>query len=291
MVNAVRKYKRVAQVGQQQRSGDHWQKARDFIKAGKIGQLRKVQIWANFSYGIGQPVVPDEAVPAGVDFDMWLGPAPKRTFNSARFHNSWRMFWDYGGGLMTDWGAHLFDMALWVKNITEPPIAVVATGGSYSFPDKAHETFDTMSVSYQLPDYTISWEHAAGTQLGPYGRNYGLAYIGNDATLVIDRESYEIFPETENGQYKIAAVPRQSGHDSHEAHVKNWLECIKSRKDPACTIENGRLVAVYAHMGNIALKTKSKLDWDAQSNNFGSNTAANKLITPAYRKPWNFPAV
>jgi predicted dehydrogenase len=91
------------------------------VKEGKIGKLRKVHAWANFNYAIGQPKVPDTAVPQGVDFDMWLGPAPKRSFNPARFHGSWRMFWDYGGGLMTDWGVHLLDMALWAKDYTEPP--------------------------------------------------------------------------------------------------------------------------------------------------------------------------
>ncbi len=289
MVRAARKYKRVVQVGQQQRSGAHWNQAMEFIKAGKIGQLRKVQIWANFSYGIGQPKTEDTGVPAGVDFDMWLGPAPTRSFNQARFHGSWRMFWDYGGGLMSDWGVHLLDMALWAKDIKDVPIAVSASGGNWSYQDHAHETFDTMSVSYQLKDFSISWEHTAGIQSGPYSRLYGLAFIGNDATLVIDRDGWELLPESKDGQYKVPAIPKQGARDSHLDHVKNFMECIKSRKDPACTIENGRLVALYAHMGNIALRTQSQLVWNEPSRNFGDNRAANALITPMYRKPWVFP--
>jgi predicted dehydrogenase len=140
MVKAARKYNRVVQVGQQQRSGVHWSQAIEFIKAGKIGQLRKVQIWANFNYGIGQLKTEDSAVPPGVDFDMWLGPAPSRSFNQARFHGSWRMFWDYGGGLMSDWGVHLLDMALWAKDIKEAPLAVNASGGNWSYADHDHET-------------------------------------------------------------------------------------------------------------------------------------------------------
>ncbi|MEP6727513.1 MAG: Gfo/Idh/MocA family oxidoreductase, partial [Bacteroidota bacterium] len=207
MVKAVRKYNKVVQVGQQQRSGDHWKTSMDMIKAGKLGQLRKSNVWANFNYGIGQLKVPDEPVPAGVDFDMWLGPAPQRSFNKARFHGSWRMFWDYGGGLLTDWGVHLMDMALWAKDITKPPISAVATGGNFAYPDHAHETFDTMSVSWQMPDHNIAWEHTAGIESGPWGRNYGLAFIGNDASIVIDRESFDFFPEMQNGQYKVAAMP------------------------------------------------------------------------------------
>lgn len=289
MVKAARDNKRILQVGQQQRSGHHWMEIMDRINSGKIGQLRKVQIWANFNYGVGRPVVPDSPVPEGVDFDMWLGPAPERTFNKSRFHGSWRMFWDYGGGLMTDWGVHLIDMALWAKEVTYFPLATVATGGNFSHPDNAHETFDTMSVSWQMKDYSISWEHTAGTQNGPYGRLYGLAFIGNDATIVADRSGYELFPEYENGEWKVPAIPKQSGRETHESHVQNFLECMKTRKDPNCTAENGRLVAAYAHMANIALRTNSQLDWDRENNNFGNNTKANAYIRPEYRKPWKLP--
>ena len=290
IVKATRKYNRIVQVGQQQRSGVHWKAIMDFIKSGKIGQLRKVEIWANFSYGIGQPVVSDEPVPAGVDFDMWLGPAPQRTFNKSRFHGSWRMFWDYGGGLMTDWGVHLIDMALWAKDITTSPVATVATGGNFAYPDHAHETFDNMSVSWQMKDFSISWEHTAGTQRGPYGRSYGLAFIGNDATLVADRSGWELFPELSEDGYKVPGIPKQNtGGENHEEHVKNFLECIRSRKEPACTVENGRLVAMYAHMGNIALRTNSRLEWDPSAFSFGKNKAANDLVTPVYRKPWELP--
>lgn len=289
MVRAARKYNRIVQVGQQQRSGDHWKQALQFIRDGKIGQLRKVNIWSNFNYGIGQPKVPDTAVPAGVDFDMWLGPAPKRSFNTSRFHGSWRMFWDYGGGLMTDWGVHLVDIALWAKDITTLPLAVTATGGNFSFPDHAHETFDTMSVAYQMKDWVINWEHTAGIQTGPYDRPYGLLFAGNDASIVIDREGWELIPETAEGQYKTAAIPKQYGKGSHDLHMKNFIECIRSRKDPACTIENGRLVAAYTHMANIALRTNSRLEWNESSSDFGDNKKANALIKPAYRQPWNFP--
>jgi hypothetical protein len=148
-----------------------------------------------------------------------------------------------------------------------------------------------MSVTYQLKDYTISWEHTAGLQSGPYNRLYGLAFVGNDATIVVDRSGWELLPEVDNGQYKVAAIPKQSAKDSHEDHVKNFLECVKSRKDPNCPIENGRLVALYSHMGNIALRTQSRLEWNDGAKNFGKNEAANALITPHYRAPWSLPKV
>ena len=289
MVNAARRNSRVVQVGQQQRSGAHWREIMYMIHEGKIGQLRKVNIWANFEYGIGRPVVPDSAPPEGVDFDMWLGPAPARSFNESRFHGSWRMFWDYGGGLMTDWGVHLIDMGLWAGNVDYDPVAAMASGGNFSFADHAHETFDTMSVSWQMKDYALTWEHTAGLGTGPYGKQYGLAFIGNDATIFANREGWELHPETADGQYKVPAMPPKGGRSYHDAHVRNWLDCIKSRKDPNCTVENGRLVARYAHMANIALRSGGKVSWDVNRQNFGDNKAANELITPDYRKPWKLP--
>jgi predicted dehydrogenase len=290
MVEATRKYGRIVQVGQQQRSGEHWQQAIKMIQSGGIGKLRKVNVWGNFNYAVGQKMVPDEAVPAGLDFDRWLGPAPIRTYNKTRHHGSWRFFWDYGGGLITDWGAHLIDVALWAKDIKLAPLSASAIGGNFYSPDYNHETFDTMSVQYQLPDYNFTWEHTAGTEKGPYGRSYGLAFIGNNATLVIDRAGWEVFPETENNQYKIPAIPaRRNGRENHEEHVKNWLACIRDRKEPNCTIENGRLVALYAQLGNISLRTNSRLEFDEITQTFGKNEAANALIMPNYRKPWVFP--
>lgn len=291
MMRSARKHKRIVQVGQQQRSGPHFINAVNFIQDGKIGQVRKVDVWGNFNYGIGQPVVPDSAVPAGVDFDMWLGPAPKRSFNANRFHSNWRMFWDYGGGLLTDWGVHLLDIALWAMKVNSMPLSVTATGGNFAFADHAHETFDTMSVSYQMEDFVINWEHTAGIQSGPYNRSYGLAFVGNNGTVVVDRNGWELFPEAENGKYKTPAIPKSGGSESHELHMKNFIESVRVKKDPVCTIEHGRLVAMYAHMGNIALKTNSRLVFNEQLFSFGDNAAANALITPQYRSPWVLPKV
>jgi predicted dehydrogenase len=289
MVKAVNRYQKIVQVGQQQRSGDHWASAMNFMKEGKLGQIRKIEVWANFNYGIGQPKAPDEPVPAGVDFDMWLGPAPARSFNKTRFHGSWRMFWDYGGGLMTDWGVHLMDMAIWARDTVDMPLSVSGTGGIFAFPENAHETFDAMSVNYEMPGYTISWESTAGIQTGPYGKSYGLAFIGNNGTIVIDRGSWDLFPEGEPGKTKIPPMPKQQGTDAHEAHLRNWIECIRSRKQPVCTVDKGARAAAYCHMGNIAVKTKSRLVWNDAAKNFGNNAAANALLKPLYRKPWVLP--
>ena len=190
---------------------------------------------------------------------------------------------------MTDWGVHLIDMALWAKDIKNPPSAVVSTGGNFSHTDHAHETYDSLSVSWQMKDFVLSWESLAGLQTGPYGKTYGLAFIGNDGTIVADRGGWSLNPEMENNQPKVPAAEEQSERTSSEDHMKNFLDCVKSREDPDCTVENGRLVAQYAHMANIAQRTGSRLVWDEPGKKFLKNKAANALILPEYRKPWVLP--
>ena len=285
MVRAAKKYNRVVQVGQQQRSGNHWHEMKQYIDSGKLGKIARVNVWANFNYATILDRVPDGSVPAGVDFETWLGPAPKRTFNERRFHGLWRMFWDYGGGLMTDWGVHLMDMALWGMNVKGMPKRIMSSGGNFAFPDNYAETFDTLSVIYEYDDFMIEWSNVAGTESGPYGRNYGLAFKGTNGTLVANRESWEVIPE----QNKIEAVKSLPNFQDHKDHVTNFLNCMKSREmNTACTIDNGSLCAKYAHLGNISARVKSALVYDDVKKTF-NQAEADKLIKPNYRSPWKFP--
>ncbi len=293
MVKAANQYNRIVQVGQQQRSGRHWHEIMNHIKSGKLGTLRKVVIWANFNYGVGGKKVPDEPVPEGVDYDFWLGPAPlKKTFNRNRFHGSWRMFWDYGGGLMTDWGVHLLDMALWAGDVVKAPEKVLSFGKNLSYFDHAHETFDTMSVVYPLDKYVITWDHTAGTQTGPYDKNYGLRFICDDGSIVANRAGYQIKPEWDNDKktYVVDAYESDKGRENHDLHSRNFIDCIKSREKPNCPPEIGRQVALCAHMANIAARTgDNMLVWDEKNNRFTNSEIADKYIAPEYRKPWILP--
>ena len=294
IVKAAKRYNRIVQVGQQQRSGPIWNEIMAFMKSGKLGHIRKTNIWANFNYGLGPKKRPDGAVPQGVDYDLYLGPAPSRSFNPSRFHGGWRHFWDYGGGLMTDFGAHLIDMALWVKDLTTPPESILAHGSHLDRPDLAKETFDTMSVVYPIGDYQIQWESIAGKQTGPYGKNYGLAFLGEKGTLVVNRRSWEIIPEWDNETKanKTEAFSSKPYNQGHDLHMRNFVDCIKSRKIPVCPPEIGANVAHYAHAANIAARTQSyRLDWDVEKGRFHKAKEANRLITPVYRKPWTLPKV
>lgn len=290
IARAARKHRRVVQVGQQQRSGQHWQDVVDFVRSGELGLIRQVKVWANFDYAKGAERVPDEPAPPEVDYDLWLGPAPERPFNPGRFHGTWRFQWDYGGGLLTDWGVHLLDIPLWALEVEGAPRSVSAIGGIFAYPDRQIEAADTQAVLYEFDDFNLIWEHTAGIQSGPYDRNYGIAFVGSSGTLVVNRSGWEIFPEVEEGRYLMEALPLQRGSESnHEAHARNFIGCIKSREEPACPVEAGHLAAFYAHLGNLAYRTGSRLVWDAEAQRFAGNEAADAFLAPEYRDPWTLP--
>jgi len=292
MTRAAAKHKQIVQVGQQQRSGFIFQKAMELIKTGNIGTLRKINIWANFEYGIGADIVPDSPVPPGVDYDMWLGPAPLRPFNKNRFHGTWRHFWDYGGGLASDWGVHLVDMGLWAKGITIAPDKILTYAGNTSHEKKARETFDTMTICYPKSDFVINYDLTAGLQRGPWDMTYGIAFVGDQATIVTDRTNLTVYPETDQKTKKFRTEEYKftEGKDSHNEHVHNFLDCVKSRQTPVCPPEIGRAAALHVHMANIAGRAgESVLLWDDAKNKFTNSEAANRLVIPEYRKPWKLP--
>jgi predicted dehydrogenase len=290
MLNAAKRNKTVVQVGQWQRSDPHWQDAVNFVQSGKLGKIRLVRVFSYQGWCPSIPVRPDEPVPAGVDYDMWLGPATKRPFNQNRFHFTFRWFWDYAGGLMTDWGVHLLDYALYGMNVTTPK-SVMAMGGKYGYPADACETPDSLQTIYEFDGFNVMWDHAIGINDGAYGRNHGLGFVGENGTLVVDREGWEVIPEEVNGKKRMEAVPVKYGTGKGlNKHVTNFLECIQKR-DPNtnASIEIGAHIAKFSAIGNIAYRTGKKLIWDGTK--FTNDTEANNFLIPNYREPWTLPKV
>jgi predicted dehydrogenase len=288
MIRAAEKYNRVVQVGQWQRSDPHWQDAMAFVHSGKLGKIRTVRVFSYQGWCPSIPVKPDEPVPPGVDYEMWLGPAPRRPFNRNRFHFTFRWFWDYAGGLMTDWGVHLLDYALYGMNVTAPD-SIMASGGKFGYPDDACETPDLLQTIYTFNDFTVMWDHAIGIDDGAYGRSHGLGFVGENGTLVLDRGGWEVIPEKVNGVQRMEAVPLQKayGEGGVNLHVKNHLECIKTRnRNCNASIETGAHIAKFSQLGNIAYRTGKKLSWDGRSFN---DTEADSYLTKEYRAPWELP--
>lgn len=288
MVEAQQKYKRAVQVGQWQRSNAHFKSALEFLKSEKLGKIRMVKTWAYQGWMKNIPKMPDGPVPEGVDYNMWLGPATKRPFNPNRFHFNFRWFWDYAGGLMTDWGVHLVDYALLGMNAKDP-LTIMASGGKMAYPDDASETPDTLATVYDFGDFIMLWEHAQAIDNGNYGRNHGIAYIGNNGTLVLDRGGWEVIPEKD----RMQAVPMVKKSDDGLANnTKNFIDVVKNRDFTALNapIQAGAIVATVCQMGNIAYRTGKKLSWDKSKGLFTDN-AANQLITPEYHNNFKLPKI
>ncbi|MES2775875.1 MAG: Gfo/Idh/MocA family oxidoreductase [Bacteroidota bacterium] len=290
MVKAAKQYNRVVQVAQWQRSQDHFKNAIAFVQSGKLGKITMTKTWMYRNGSTPLTIVPDSVVPAGVDYDKWLGPAEKRTFNKNRFHYEFRWFWDYAGGLMTDWGVHLIDMVLMGMNV-DVPVSVVASGGKFVFPDDARETPDTQTVVYDYGNFQMTWEHTLGFGNGNYGLQHGIAFLGENGTLVLNRSGWDVRPEKNKEVPKMEAVAWQPRTDvGLDKHTANFISVVQSRKleDLNCPIEAGAKVAINAHMGNIAQRTGEKIFWDKEKNKFTSSKANALLVSP-YKNGYKLP--
>ncbi|HZV33543.1 MAG TPA: Gfo/Idh/MocA family oxidoreductase [Verrucomicrobiae bacterium] len=285
MREAVRRHNRVVQMGSQWKSCKHIIEATDLIRAGKIGKVHMVRGWAYLDWvgSIGNPA--DCPPPPGVDYDRWLGPAPKRPFNPNRFHFNFRWFWDYAGGLMTDWGVHLINMMLMGMG-PDAPLNVFSTGAKYITDNT--ETPDSQIAVYQFPDYMLVWEHRKGLNNGLNGRSWGVEWNGADATIILNDEGYQIIPEPK-GSGNIDGAKKPGSGNPHPAHVRNFLDCVKSRQQPVLNLEIGQHVSTVAHLGNIAYRTGRKIHWNAEKQQIVGDHEANQLVGVKYRKPWHLP--
>ncbi len=298
MVTAARKYDRVVQMGTQQRSAPHYREAVDYVKSGALGKIRLVRAWAYLDWKGEVPVLPDSDPPPNVDYDMWLGPAKKRPFNKNRFHFTFRWYWDYSGGLMTDWGAHMIDIANWGMGIKAPGSAV-SIGGKYGYPNDAMQTPDTQQAIWDFPDqkFSMIWEHALGVGRGPEAREHGVQFHGNNGVLVIDRAGWEVYPETDaigkKRMFKMAGVPRASAGslDYHASHVHNFFDCMRTRNRPNSDVEIGHNSMIACHLANIAQRLGRQVKWDVEKEMMIGDPEAQKEVMRAYRAPWKLPEI
>ncbi len=285
MLTAAQKHHRIVQMGSQWRSCQHIIEAAEFVKSGKLGKLAMVRGWAYLDWlpSIGKPA--DCAPPPGVDYEMWLGPAPQRPFNPNRFHFNFRWFWDYAGGLMTDWGVHLINMMLMGAGV-EWPRTIVSSGGKYVLDDNS-ETPDSQVTTYEFPNFMLVWEHKAGLGVGLNGRPWGISWSGTEGTILLNDEGWELVVEHRKGNLE----PRKAkgSGDARPAHVRNFLDCVKSRQPPVLNLELGHHVSTVAHLGNIAFRTGKKITWDAANEKIVGDHEADKLVGVKYRKPWKLP--
>jgi predicted dehydrogenase len=303
MLRAARKTNRIMAVGTQQRSSSHFQRAVEIVRSGALGKVFWVQTWnyENISpTGLGK--YPDGEAPSYVDYERWLGPAPVRPFNPNRFHLLFRWFFDYAGGMMSDWGVHLNDIVLWALN-AKGPKSVDTTGGILTSDDN-RDTPDTMQVVYEFPECILTYSMRKGNGLKFNGHDYGILFCGTDGSLMLDRGGFEVIPDQTVLPYGIKLVhgdrplrqidlkpEKAKGVDGQDAHVRNFLECVKSRALPTCDIEIAHRSTNTCHLGNISYKLGRKLEWDIETESFKNDSEANAQLKREPRKGYELPEV
>jgi predicted dehydrogenase len=298
--DAARKHNRVVQVGTQRRSMEHCKAAAEFVASGRLGKVPLIKAWINqIRIDIGKPA--DSNPPMGVDYDRWLGPAPKRPFNENRFHYTWRFFWDYGNSEIGNQGIHMLDVAVWAVQLMRGfsgaqclPKRISSAGGIYWI-DDAKEVPDTQSVNFDYGDMLMNFElrsfatdymlpHSeprTGPKTGGGPADIGTAFYGTEGTVLVLGDRWEV--HWRDG--KVETTKASGG--SHEA---NFLECVKTRKKPNADIEIGRLSTMLCHLGNVSYKLGRDVRFDPKSEKFG-DSEANKLLTKEYRSGYELPKV
>jgi predicted dehydrogenase len=281
LIDAVRKYNRVFQTGSQQRSSSEFRLVCELVRSGRIGKLRSVYVNVG---GPSKPCdLPEEKLEPGLDWDRWLGPAPQRPYNSVlsprgvhKGFPNWRNYREYSGGMMTDWGAHHFDIAQWglgmddsgPVEITPPEDPKAQRGVKYLYANGVTVTH--------------------GDEYEPGKRFRGVAFIGTNGKLFVDRGYKESQPEEILKQPlgdKDVQLYKSPGHQ------RDWLNCVRSRKRPICDVEVGARSVTVCHLGNLAYWNHRKLHWDPKEWHFVNDLEANKWLDRERREPYQLPQV
>jgi predicted dehydrogenase len=265
--------------------------------------------YRNILPGYGSPA--DSEPPPDFDWDLFLGPAPYRRYNPNRAIYHFRWFWDYSGGQMTNLAAHSLDILHWVLGVAGPA-SVTSVGGRYSLRDNG-ETPDTQDALFEYPGCTAIWSHREASR-GP-GSEYGMEFFGPKGSLSISRRGFLVtadrkltpvntvprfsdappvggpmpVQEADPPQYWTQPQKDESGSsaDQLRRHVRDFLDCVKSRKQPISDLESGHRVATACHLANLSLQLGRSLRWDAAKEEVGGDAEAAKRLVRPYRAPWD----
>jgi predicted dehydrogenase len=277
MVEAARRYDRVVQLGTQRRSAPQFASAAQFVRSGGLGKVPFARTWiAGQRPSIGHKE--NTPPPAGVDYDLWLGPAPERQFNPNRFHYNWHWHWDYGTGELGNNGIHALDAARWVLGLDAP--RRVSCGGGKYFYDDDQQTPDTQVVTYDFGHTCLVWEHRIWSRTGAEGEPWGVELYGEKGTLLFDGKGWHVFD---------GVTASDKTGEMERAHQRNFLDCIKEHKKPNADIEEGHKSTRLCHLGNIAYRVGRTLTFEAETETIRGDDEANRLLGRTYRKPFVLP--
>lgn len=312
MVEAVRKYNRVCQVGIHRRSVSFCQEAAEVVRSGLLGKItvaRAFHIQNEWPKGIGNP--PDTEPPSDVDWEAWVGPAPMRKYNKNRTFYRFRWFYDYSGGQLTNFGVHYMDFIHSALG-KDAPVAVTALGGKYALEDN-REIPDTLEVVWEYPGGTIVTFSQFDATASPASiRNAEVEIRGTKGTLFLMNNGYEVvadkltpneFPARtpltreqdknwragEKAEIEPKKVVAKESSGSTVPHARNFLDCVKSRQKPNCDIEIGHRSTSTTLIANIAHQMRALLEWDARAERFVGRPDADRLLSRPGRGPWALP--
>lgn len=307
MVRAAKKAGVVAMMGTQQHGQAHYGPAVEMVQSGRLGTITLVECWNAMKFGRGwtTPVIRGEP-PAHLDWERWLGPEPLVPFDSRRLLGS--MFWfDYSGGMMTDWGAHHFDIVLWAMKVDSPGRAN-CLGGQFVVQD-AWDTPDTFQACWEFPGFLMQYglrgQSRFPAQLSrPF--DHGIAFYGSEATLLLDRSGYEVYDEKDLKRPDLAAWSAAQGSDERGLPRpaeragptpqdgpwhRTFVDCVKEHRQPPVDIEHSHKATVCCHLGNIAYQTRRTIRWDGQNERILGDEAAGAMLSRPRRAGYELPEV
>jgi predicted dehydrogenase len=283
VVAAARRYGRIVQHGTQARSRASTVRAVEYVQSGKIGKVHMAKAWnVQMRKNIGHK--PDSPVPAGVDFELWTGPAPMLPFNENRFHYNWHWNWNYGTGDAGNDGAHQLDQARWALGVDHP--AEVAGSAAKLFFDDDQQTPDTMTVTYRYPGKMLIFEMRIWNPYGIGGVENGVAVYGSEGMVEIGKSDRVNGFRVYDRAGKLVLNEQEQVNDTHQ---QNFIECVRSRKVPNAEIEVGRVSALHCHLANIVARTGRSFRYDAVSESIPADAEANALLGRTYREHWSTP--
>jgi predicted dehydrogenase len=293
MADLAAKHKRVTQVGTQIHATPEYHKCVDIVRSGLLGKITSVTNFCTMnddSEGLGNP--PDSDPPPGLDWEMWLGPAPKVPFNIGRFRDGMhRYFKDYVNSWLHELGPHIVDLPFWALELG-CPTGIAASGGRFATTSMA-DVPDTLQVLWEFPNMTMTWNlmqanafHFGVGGPGP-GRHNGIIFHGKDGTLtIVNYGTPEVLDR--NGKPITDATYPKSVPDS-PGHEREFVDAVKSRKECSCSFANHLPLHTAMNLAHIALDTGRKLHWDAARWQVVGDKEANAMLTPPYRSPWKLP--
>ncbi|MHC4174671.1 MAG: Gfo/Idh/MocA family oxidoreductase [Planctomycetota bacterium] len=282
LVNLARKHRRIIQHGTQSRSAKGLIDAMEYMRSGKLGKIRMAKAINSQRRGpIGR--VPDSETPAHVNYDIWLGPAPKRPFNRNRFHYNWHWFWDYGTGDTGNDGIHQIDIARWGLGVKSPK-AVSCSGGQLFYNDD-HQTPDTQIATFEYDEVYLMYEMRLWTPYKLEGHDNGNIFYGDNGKMSIGRDGWQVtFKDGSKGP---------GGGRGRDSHIENFIKAVRSRKvsDLNANVEAGHHSAILCHLANIAMRVGWRLKFDTKQERFIGNAEANEYLTKKYRKGYELPSL